>query len=84
MMLQNQTAQAFFKHMRVDLRRRDVGMSEELLNCTKVGTAVEQMARECMPQHVGADPPWIEAGGKGKLLELLRKPLPGEMPLGAP
>ncbi len=38
--------------MRVDRRRRDVGVSEQQLHDAQVGAVIEQMRRERVPQHV--------------------------------
>ena len=40
----NQLLQPFFKDMRIDLCRRNVGMSEEFLNYAKVGAVGKKMA----------------------------------------
>jgi len=45
-------AQSFLAHVGVVLCRREIGMSEEFLDGTKVGTAVEQMCRERMAERV--------------------------------
>jgi hypothetical protein len=47
-------AQPRFEHVRVDLRRREIRMTEHELNHTKVGASFEQMRRERMAQHMGA------------------------------
>src|SRR5690349_10834911 len=46
--------QTRFEDVRVDLRRREVGVAEHQLNGAQVGAALEQMRRERMPQHVRA------------------------------
>ena len=45
-------AQRARRQMRVDLRRRDVGVAEHRLHGAQVGAALEQMARERVAQHV--------------------------------
>ena len=45
------------EHVRVDLRRRQVGVAEHHLDRPEIRAAVEQMRREGMPQHVRADVP---------------------------
>src|SRR5947207_5767910 len=40
------------RHVRVDLRRREVLVTEELLDDAQVGAAVEQMRGERVPQRV--------------------------------
>ena len=44
-----------FEHVRVDLRRRQIGMTEHQLNGAEIGAALEQMRRERMPQYVRAE-----------------------------
>ena len=39
----------------VNLRRRDIGMTEHCLDRAQVGPALEQMRRKGMPQHVRRD-----------------------------
>src|SRR5690606_22292558 len=41
--------------VRVDLRRAQAGMAQDLLNRTQVGSAVEQMRRGGMPKGVRSD-----------------------------
>lgn len=53
MMVLDQTAQTLFENMRVDLRRRNVRVTEHLLHGTQVGAVRKQMTGECMAQHVG-------------------------------
>ena len=43
------------RQMRVDLRRRDVGVAQHRLHRAQVGAALEEMAREGMPQGVRRD-----------------------------
>src|SRR5207244_11518117 len=50
-------AQARFQHVCVDLRRRQISMAEHHLNGAQIGAMFEQMRREGVAQHVGAEPP---------------------------
>ena len=84
MMLEHELLQPLLQHMRVDLRRRDVGVAQQLLHRAQVGAAIEQMAGKGMPQHVGRDPLRVEAGLLGQLLQLLAKPLAGQVALARP
>src|SRR5678816_3741363 len=43
-------------HMRIPLRRRQRDVAEQFLDRAQVGTALEQMRREGVPQRVRADP----------------------------
>src|SRR5260370_33983229 len=49
-------AQVALREMRVNLRGRDVAVTEHLLHSTQVGAALEQMRREAMAQGVRAYP----------------------------
>src|SRR5881227_3024361 len=75
----DQPAQPLALHMRINLRRRDIGMSEHLLHASEIGAVIEQMAGKGMAQHMGRQPCRVEAGGEGELLEHLAATLPGQM-----
>src|ERR1700735_3461944 len=62
--------------MSVNLRGRDVAMTEHLLHGAQVGAALEQMRGEAMPQCVRADPCESRIVG-GPSFERLEKSLPG-------
>ena len=49
-------------YVRVQLRRREVGMAEHLLNGAEVGAALEQVRRERVAQQVRMDAARLEAG----------------------
>jgi len=49
----DQCLQPLAEDMGIDLRRRDIGMAEHLLNAAQIGAVVEEMAGEGMPQDVG-------------------------------
>src|SRR6478736_4458747 len=55
--------------MRVELCRREVGVSEHLLHAPQVGTAFEEVGRERVPQEVWVDAARLEPGPIGKLSE---------------
>ena len=44
--------QTRLEHVRVDLRRREIGVPEHHLDGAQIGAALEQMRRERMPQDV--------------------------------
>ncbi len=44
-----------FEHVRVDLRRRQVGVAEHGLDRAQIRAALEQMRRERVPEHVRAE-----------------------------
>jgi hypothetical protein len=48
-----QLFQSFVCNMGVNLRGRDVGMSEQQLNHAQVGAVVEQMRSKGMAQYMG-------------------------------
>src|ERR1700674_663502 len=57
----HQALEALLQHMGIDLRGRDVGVSEQRLHPPQVGAVVQQMAREGVAEHmrahlVGAQP----------------------------
>lgn len=79
----DEALQAFFKDVGVDLRRRDIGVAEKLLDRAQIGAAVEEMAGERMAQDVRADALWSYACGGCHLLQFLGEALAGEMTLGA-
>ena len=43
-------------HRGIDLRRRQAGMAEQLLEGAEIGAAPEQMGREAVPQCMGRRP----------------------------
>ena len=45
----------FHRNLRVDLGRREPGVAEQFLDVAEVGTVIEQVRRECMPQAVRRD-----------------------------
>ena len=52
MVLRVQFLQPLARDVRVDRRRRDVGVAEQELHDTQIGAMVEEMRREGMAQHV--------------------------------
>ena len=63
--------------MRVDLRRRDVGVAEHLLQRAQVAAAGEQMRRERVAQRVRAHPA-LQAGAARVALDDLVEALARE------
>ena len=47
-----QSLQPLARDMCVDLRRRDVGMTEQQLHDAQVGAMIQKMRRECMTQRM--------------------------------
>src|SRR3954469_20669692 len=52
MMLRVQLLQALARYMRIDLRRRDVGVPQEQLDHAQVGAVIDEVRGECMAQAV--------------------------------
>ena len=52
MMLRVQLLQSLAGDVRIDRRRRDVGVAEQQLDNPKIGTVVQQMRGESMAQRV--------------------------------
>src|SRR6266536_1347803 len=72
-------AKAIGLHMRIDLRRRYVGMAQHLLYGAKIGAARQKVAGKGMAQNMrrhlfGAQPGFARQG-----LELERKMLPSQI-----
>lgn len=53
MMGLQQLTQPFRHHVRVNLRRGDVGMPQQHLQTAQIGATGQKMRREGVPQHVG-------------------------------
>src|SRR5262245_45120821 len=79
MQVAHQALESFLQHMRVDLRGRDVGMTEQRLHHAQVGAVLQQMAGKSMAQHMRADLCGLEPGAGSERLQLTGKMLPGEM-----
>ena len=57
---------------RLDLRRADIGVTEQLLDVTQIRPALEQVCRKAVPQHMRADRP-LDARRYRVLLEALEE-----------
>ena len=53
----------------VELRRREIGMSEHFLNGSQVCSSLEQVGSERVPQQVGVDAVGVEPGLLGQLAQ---------------
>ena len=51
-MFGDERPQSLLEHMGVNLRRRDVGMAEQLLHDAEIGAVLEEVAREGMAKHM--------------------------------
>ena len=70
--------EAAFFDVSVDLRGRDVGMAEELLNDAEVGTAAEQVGGEAVAHKMGVDIRF-DTGAGGVLFDELADAGGGEL-----
>ena len=82
-MIDDDLLEPLFEHVRVDLGRRDVGMTEQALHGAKVRAAVEQMTGEGMTQHVRRHALGIEPCGDGRRLDVLGEALTRQMTFSA-
>lgn len=65
------------RHMGIDLRGGNRGMSEELLNRTDIGTVGEQGSGETMTERVSGDI-FYDIGSEGIFLNLIGDKKPGK------
>lgn len=79
MPLGNQPTQAILGDMGIDLGGGDVGVPKHLLHAAQVGAAVDQVRGEGVPEDMGREPPRIDAGRHGDLLQRLGKALAREV-----
>src|SRR3984957_19777118 len=70
---------ALVEHMRIDLRRRNIGVAEQVLHDAQIGAVLQQVAGESVTQDMRADARGCDAGGGGEDLEFARESLAGEM-----
>jgi hypothetical protein len=78
MRLEVQLAAAAIGYVGVELRCREIGMTEHFLNTSQVGAALEQMRRERVPQEVRVDALGLEPGALGESPEDQEGARPGE------
>ena len=83
MQIAHQALEPFLQHMRVDLRGRDIRMSEQRLHRAQVGAVLQQMARESVTQHVRAHLLWFQAGGGRERFQVAGEMLARQMPARA-
>src|SRR5262245_50621218 len=79
MMLLHQTSQALLDDVGIDLRRRDVGMAEELLHRAQIGATLQEVAGKGVAKNVRRDARGFDPGGESERLQLLSKALAGKM-----
>src|SRR5262245_50314845 len=78
-MLFDQASQALLDDVSIDLRRRDVGMAEELLHGAQIGAPLQKVAGKGMAENVRRDARGFNPGGESECLQLLPEALAGEM-----
>jgi methionine biosynthesis protein MetW len=71
--------QPVVEHVGVDLRGRDIGMAEQLLDDPQVGPVLEQVARESVAQDVRADLVRAQSRCGGEHFQLAAEGLAGEV-----
>ena len=64
--------QTAFRHVRVDLRGGDVGVSQQSLHRAQIGAAFDEMGRKSVPQDVRAHARRVHAGLRRRRLQHLR------------
>src|SRR5712691_3027810 len=69
MRLEEQLPSTPIGYVGVPLGGGEIGVSEHLLNRPQVGSALEQMRCEGVPQEVGVDAARLEACGGGELAQ---------------
>jgi hypothetical protein len=79
MMLLDEPPQPLLDDMSIDLRRRDIGMAEELLHSAEVGATLQEMAGKGMAEHVRRDARGLYRGRDRKRLQLLAEALARQM-----
>src|SRR5260221_2956686 len=83
MMRLDQGAQPVALDVGIDLRRRDIGVAEHLLDAAEIGAVIEQMAGEGMAQDMRRDARRIDARLDRERLEELAAAPPRQMALRA-
>src|SRR5918994_3188035 len=79
-MVVDQPHQPFLKHMGVDLRRRNVGVAEQLLHRAEIRAVLQEMAGKGVADHMRRYFRGGDAGAGGERLELTREHLARQMP----
>lgn len=61
MPLRDQPAEPVLGDVRIDLGGGDIRMPQHLLDAAEIGAVVDQVRGEGVPEHVGREPPGIDA-----------------------
>jgi hypothetical protein len=67
------------EHMRIDLRRRNVGVPKQVLDDAKIRAVLQKVAGESVTQGMGTDVRGGEAGGDRDDFQFAREDLTREM-----
>ena len=79
MQVAHQALEAFLDHMRINLGRRNIGVTEQRLHDAQIRAVMQQVRRECVTQHMRTDEARRETGCRRKFLEVAREMLPRQM-----
>src|SRR5215216_4495054 len=66
------------RNVRVELGGREIGMSEHLLNASEVGSSLQQVGGEGVPEEMRVDPLRLEARLRGEPPQDQERPSAGE------
>ena len=78
-MLLDKAPQPFLDDMGVDLRGRDIGVAQELLDGAQIRAPLQQMTGKGMTQNMRRDARRLDTCGDRKRLQLLAEALAGQM-----
>src|SRR6478735_1329739 len=77
--LLDKAPQSLLDDMGVDLRGRDICMTQKLLHGAQIRPPLQQMTGKSMAQHMRRNPRRLDASGKRECLQLLAEALPRQM-----
>ena len=80
MILLHCLAESLLHHVGIDLRGRDVVVSEHRLHRAQIRPIVQQMRCERMAQHVRRHPRWVYARRYRRVLDLLEERITRQVP----
>ena len=80
MPLGNQPSEPVLGDMSIDLSGGNVGMAQHLLDAAEVRAMVDQVRGEGVPEHMGREPPGIDADLGRQLFQRLGEALAGQVP----
>ena len=77
--LLDEATQPFLDDVGIDLRRRYIGVTQQLLDRAQIRPSFQQMAGKRMAEHMRRDPRRLDSGGSSERLQLLAEALAGQM-----